>query len=151
MSSPRSMPSVPDDEMIDPVHLLGVGILASRVKDAPTNVAVLTLGASRDGAARRTHTVSLVIPAISGFEIETQMTICAVRVGLRMAEVPGLEMPRRHGRPNLRAIRDGTRVLRTMPREHRNGISGQAVQGLRRLMHGPLGVVSAQAPHKVKP
>jgi glycosyltransferase involved in cell wall biosynthesis len=71
-----------------------------------------------------------------GFEIETQMTICAVRAGLRIAEVPSLEMPRRSGQSNLRTFRDGTRVLRTVLREHRTGISGRAVQALRRRIHG---------------
>jgi glycosyltransferase involved in cell wall biosynthesis len=70
-----------------------------------------------------------------GFEIEAQMTICAARAGLRIAEVPSLEMPRRHGKSNLRAVRDGTRVLRTLLREHHDGVSGQAVQALRRWAH----------------
>ncbi|MFN2497311.1 MAG: glycosyltransferase family 2 protein [Pseudonocardiaceae bacterium] len=60
-----------------------------------------------------------------GFEIETQMTICAIRAGLRIAEVPSFEMPRRSGQSNLRTFRDGTRVLRTVLREHRNhGVPG---------------------------
>lgn len=71
-----------------------------------------------------------------GFEIETQMTICAVQAGLRIAEVPSLEMPRRSGRSNLRPFRDGTRVLRTVLREHQTGISGRAVQTLRQWVHG---------------
>lgn len=71
-----------------------------------------------------------------GFEIEAQMAICAVRAGLRIAEVPSLEMPRRHGRSNLRTFRDGTRVLRTVLREHRSGISGLAVQAVRQRVHG---------------
>jgi glycosyltransferase involved in cell wall biosynthesis len=75
-----------------------------------------------------------------GFEIETQMTICAVRAGLRIAEVPSLEMPRRSGQSNLRTFRDGVRVLRTVLREHRTGISGWAVQALRQQIHGASGV-----------
>ncbi|MGH3695526.1 MAG: glycosyltransferase family 2 protein [Pseudonocardiaceae bacterium] len=74
-----------------------------------------------------------------GFEIETQMTICAVRAGLRIAEVPSIEMPRRHGRSNLRTFRDGTRVLRTVLREHRSGISGHAVQRIRQMVHSCAG------------
>jgi glycosyltransferase involved in cell wall biosynthesis len=72
----------------------------------------------------------------SGFEIETQLTISALRAGLRIAEVPSLELPRRHGRSNLRTFSDGTRVLRTILRSHTDGISGSAVQGVRRWMHG---------------
>lgn len=70
-----------------------------------------------------------------GFEIETQLTISAVRAGLRIAEVPSLELPRRHGRSNLRAVTDGTRCLRTILRGHTTGLSGAAVQGLRRWHH----------------
>jgi hypothetical protein len=75
-----------------------------------------------------------------GFEIETQLTICALRAGLRVAEVPSLEMPRRAGRSNLRTFRDGTRVLRTVLRHHSSGISGHTVQRIRHLVHGSSGV-----------
>jgi glycosyltransferase involved in cell wall biosynthesis len=50
----------------------------------------------------------------SGFEIEAEMVVRAMQGGLRVAEVPSLEMPRRAGKSNLRAVRDGTRVLRTV-------------------------------------
>jgi hypothetical protein len=72
----------------------------------------------------------------TGFEIETQLTISALQAGLRIAEVPSVEMPRRSGRSNLRTVRDGTRVLRTLLRGHRRGISGRAVQHIRHLAHG---------------
>jgi glycosyltransferase involved in cell wall biosynthesis len=49
-----------------------------------------------------------------GFEVETALTISAVRSGLRIAEVPSLEMPRRYGNSNLRTFRDGTRILHTI-------------------------------------
>lgn len=71
-----------------------------------------------------------------GFEIETQMTISALRAGLRIAEVPSLELPRRHGRSNLRTFSDGTRVLRTILRGHTKGVTGTAVQALRSALHG---------------
>ena len=70
-----------------------------------------------------------------GFEVETQLTISALKAGLRIAEVPSLEMPRRHGRSNLRTVRDGIRVLRTILREHRDGASGAAVQAVRQRLH----------------
>lgn len=57
----------------------------------------------------------------NGFEIETALTISALRSGLRIAEVPSMEMPRRFGRSNLRTFRDGTRVLRTIVRERPGG------------------------------
>jgi hypothetical protein len=52
----------------------------------------------------------------SGFEIETEMTLQALTAGLRIAEVPSLEAPRRSGQSNLRTFRDGWRVLRTILR-----------------------------------
>lgn len=55
----------------------------------------------------------------AGFEIETELTIRAYVTGLRIGEVPSLELPRRTGRSNLRSFRDGTRVLRTMLEERR--------------------------------
>jgi glycosyltransferase involved in cell wall biosynthesis len=72
----------------------------------------------------------------TGFEVETQLTLSALRAGLRVAEVPSLEMPRRYGRSNLRTFSDGTRVLRAILRGHRRGISGHAIQALRTAMHG---------------
>jgi hypothetical protein len=63
------------------------------------------------------------------------MVISAVKSGLRIAEVPSLEMPRRFGRSNLRTFRDGTRVLRTVLREHQTGISGYTVQHVRQMVH----------------
>ncbi|MGH4021365.1 MAG: glycosyltransferase family 2 protein [Pseudonocardiaceae bacterium] len=86
-----------------------------------------------------------------GFEIETQMTISALRAGLRIAEVPSLELPRRHGQSNLRTFRDGTRVLRTVLREHRSGVSGHAVQTVRQLVHRSSGAASDQSPRNVRP
>jgi glycosyltransferase involved in cell wall biosynthesis len=58
---------------------------------------------------------SLALSA-SGFEIETEMTLHAITAGLRIAEVPSLEAPRRSGQSNLRTFRDGWRVLRTILR-----------------------------------
>jgi glycosyltransferase involved in cell wall biosynthesis len=53
----------------------------------------------------------------TGFEIETEITARALLIGLRMTEVPSMELPRRHGNSNLRTFRDGFRVLRTLYRE----------------------------------
>jgi hypothetical protein len=55
----------------------------------------------------------------TGFEIETEIIVRAQLVGLRIAEVPSVELPRRNGESNLRTIRDGTRVLRTLLLERR--------------------------------
>jgi glycosyltransferase involved in cell wall biosynthesis len=46
-----------------------------------------------------------------GFEIETLMFTRAARRGLKIAEVPSFEHDRIAGSSNLRAIRDGVRVL----------------------------------------
>ena len=66
----------------------------------------------------------------TGFEIEAEMTVHAMQAGLRIAEVPSLEMPRRSGKSNLHAIRDGIRVLRTVLCGHRSGLSGYLAQTL---------------------
>jgi glycosyltransferase involved in cell wall biosynthesis len=52
-----------------------------------------------------------------GFEIETLMNIRAARAGLRVAEVASFERPRIYGSSNLRVVRDGARVLRTILEE----------------------------------
>jgi glycosyltransferase involved in cell wall biosynthesis len=49
-----------------------------------------------------------------GFEIETEMTVRALRAGLRVGEVPSFELPRRYGDSHLRAFTDGWRVLMTL-------------------------------------
>jgi glycosyltransferase involved in cell wall biosynthesis len=62
----------------------------------------------------------------TGFEIETEMIVHALRSGLRIAEVPSLELPRRNGRSNLHAITDGRRVLRTLISERPGAHSSAA-------------------------
>lgn len=58
------------------------------------------------------------LPALAlrcdGFEIETEMTVRALRAGLRVGEVPSFEAPRRYGSSHLRAFTDGWRVLGTL-------------------------------------
>jgi hypothetical protein len=62
-----------------------------------------------------------VLPVLAldgtGFEIETMMNVRALREGLRIAEVPSFERSRIHGESNLRAFRDGWRILRTIFKE----------------------------------
>jgi glycosyltransferase involved in cell wall biosynthesis len=65
----------------------------------------------------------------TGFEIETEMIVHALRSGLRIAEVPSLELPRRNGRSNLHAITDGRRVLRTLISERPGAHSSAASVG----------------------
>ena len=52
-----------------------------------------------------------------GFEIETLMNVRAALAGLVIHEVPSHEHCRIHGLSNLRAVRDGWRVLKTILRE----------------------------------
>ena len=73
----------------------------------------------------------------TGFEIEAEMTVRAMQAGLRIAEVPSLELPRRSGESNLHAIRDGIRVLRTVLRHHRSGVTGRLYQAARQAAGRP--------------
>ena len=80
----------------------------------------------------------------TGFEIEAEMTVRAMQAGLRIAEVPSLELPRRSTKSNLHAIRDGIRVLRTVLRHHRSGVSGHLYQTARHAAGRPAATMSAE-------
>lgn len=54
-----------------------------------------------------------------GFEVETLIGIRVALSGFRVVEVPSFERERIHGHSNLRAWRDGWRVLRTILSERR--------------------------------
>jgi hypothetical protein len=79
--------------------------------------------------------LELLALSATGFEIEAEMVARAMQAGLRIAEVPSLELPRRAGRSNLHSIRDGIRVLRAVLRDHRSGLSGRLVQSVRKGVH----------------
>lgn len=74
----------------------------------------------------------------NGFEIETVMNVRALRVGLRVAEVPSFEAERIHGTSNLRTIPDGWRVLQAIGREY-------AVSPIRR----PTGLKNGALAHEI--
>lgn len=61
---------------------------------------------------------SRVLPLLNlnadGFEIETLISLRALRAGLRILEVHSFEAPRLHGESHLRTFPDGWRVLRTI-------------------------------------
>lgn len=65
----------------------------------------------------------------NGFEIESQILGSAAIAGMRIAEVPSVEMPRFAGESHLNARRDGTRIVKTMlaarfaPRARRSAAS----------------------------
>jgi hypothetical protein len=61
----------------------------------------------------RHHVEALALTA-TGFEIETQLILNAVKAGLRIHEVPSYERARTAGVSNLRAFPDGRRVLSTI-------------------------------------
>ena len=65
---------------------------------------------------RRDCLGALALTAL-GFEIETELAVHAIKANLRIAEVPSMELPRRHGNSKLNTFRDGQRVLRTLLRE----------------------------------
>ncbi|MFB7500794.1 glycosyltransferase family 2 protein [Streptomyces sp. NPDC056161] len=56
----------------------------------------------------------------TGFEVETLMNIRVVKAGLRVQEIPSHEYLRIHGTSNLRAVRDGLRVLKVILKERSN-------------------------------
>jgi len=66
-----------------------------------------------------------VVPQLAldgdGFEIETMMNVRALKIGLKVAEVPSFESHRIHGESNLHTIPDGMRVLRTIIKERLSG------------------------------
>jgi glycosyltransferase involved in cell wall biosynthesis len=53
----------------------------------------------------------------AGFEVETLINVRAAKAGLRIVEVPSFEDPRIYGTSNLRAFRDGLRIVRVIMRE----------------------------------
>jgi CTP:molybdopterin cytidylyltransferase MocA len=54
-----------------------------------------------------------------GFEVETQIVVHAIAANMRIEEVPSYESLRHAGESKLHPCRDGTRVLWTITREHR--------------------------------
>ena len=66
-----------------------------------------------------------------GFEVETLVNVRIAKAGLIIHEVPSFERVRIHGRSNLHAIRDGSRVLRTIALER--------IAGSSRWARGPIG------------
>ncbi|MEV7889438.1 glycosyltransferase family 2 protein [Streptomyces sp. NPDC002817] len=56
----------------------------------------------------------------TGFEIETLINIRVVKAGLKVQEIPSHEYLRIHGTSNLRAVRDGFRVLKVILGERSN-------------------------------
>jgi glycosyltransferase involved in cell wall biosynthesis len=62
-----------------------------------------------------------------GFEVETLINVRIAKAGLVIHEVPSAEHPRIHGDSNLNAIRDGSRVLRTIVTERISAASHRSL------------------------
>jgi glycosyltransferase involved in cell wall biosynthesis len=71
-----------------------------------------------------------------GFEVETLVNVRIAKAGLTIHEVPSYERDRLYGQSHLHAVRDGTRVLRTIALERmsafhqRRGRAGIPERGL---------------------
>jgi glycosyltransferase involved in cell wall biosynthesis len=75
------------------------------------------------------HTLVKLDLMSDGFEIETEMNVRALRVGLKVVEVPSFEAKRIHGISNLNTMKDGFRVLQQIVKEylgtHRKSVTVQ--------------------------
>jgi glycosyltransferase involved in cell wall biosynthesis len=63
----------------------------------------------------------------AGFEVETLINVRIAKAGLVVHEVPSHERARIHGRSNLNAVRDGSRVLRTIALERLSVASRRSI------------------------
>jgi glycosyltransferase involved in cell wall biosynthesis len=66
------------------------------------------------------HAVETLAPVLEsdGFEIETEIFIKALDLGLAVKEVPSVEYERKYGVSNLHAFKDGFRILKTIIQEY---------------------------------
>ncbi|QNE16576.1 glycosyltransferase family 2 protein [Pseudarthrobacter sp. NBSH8] len=84
-----------------------------------------------------------------GFEIETELIVRAARAGLRIAEVPSIELDRISGASNLQTFRDGWRVLGTLAREctlWESPTAGARPEALRRVKYAYANVTVPRTP-----
>jgi glycosyltransferase involved in cell wall biosynthesis len=63
------------------------------------------------------HCLDYIEVDCDGFEVETMINLRIHKVNLQIVEVASFEYPRIHGESNLRAFRDGWRVLKTILKE----------------------------------
>jgi hypothetical protein len=64
-----------------------------------------------------------------GFEVETLVNVRIAKAGLTIHEVPSYERDRIYGRSHLNAVRDGTRVLRTIALERMSALYHRRARG----------------------
>ncbi|QOC95129.1 glycosyltransferase family 2 protein [Micromonospora craniellae] len=79
-----------------------------------------------------------------GFEIETVLNCRVAVAGLRVREVPSVELSRIHGTSNLSAVRDGLRVLKTILTERQSARRHRAIA--RAVMAAPKVIISELVP-----
>jgi glycosyltransferase involved in cell wall biosynthesis len=99
------------------------------------------------------------LPALAltahGFDIEAELIVHALKANLRIAEVPSMELPRRHGASNLHTFRDGRRVLRTLVRErvtrHPRAVVDPIDQRALDRWHASAEGLTGQTPHELAP
>ncbi|KQX49848.1 MULTISPECIES: glycosyltransferase family 2 protein [unclassified Streptomyces] len=88
-------------------------------------------------AFRRTF-VDLLDLREDGVELGAELVAHALHYGLRVAEVPSLELPHRHGPSHPRTVRDGARILGTLLDERpHNALSRLAHRRPGRAARGP--------------
>lgn len=63
------------------------------------------------------YCLEYIQPDSNGFEVETQISLRIHKASLKIVEVPSMEHPRIYGQSNLRTLRDGWRVLKTIVKE----------------------------------
>jgi glycosyltransferase involved in cell wall biosynthesis len=70
-------------------------------------------------AAFRKNAIEKLCPYLraTNFEIETEVFVKAIKLGLKVIEVPSVELRRQYGKSNLRSFLDGFRILTTIFRE----------------------------------
>jgi len=95
-------------------------------------------------AFRREHLDALDLSA-PGFEIETELILHAIAAELRITEVPSHESPRMHGESNLRVLRDGPRVLRTLLQERFGPVRTGAAKPLEPAATRPMPLAESEA------
>jgi len=83
----------------------------------------------------------------TGFEVETLLTLRAVRADLDVVEVPSVEHDRVHGESHLHPVRDGVRVLRTIIGERISRDHAVREAPPWAALTGAMGAGPAPAPH----
>ncbi|MGW6394164.1 glycosyltransferase family 2 protein [Streptomyces sp. NPDC055103] len=81
-----------------------------------------------------------------GVELGAELVTHALHYGLRVAEVPSRELPRRHGPSHPRTVRDGARILGTLLDERPHNALPRFAHGRFRGTHGASGAPPAGPP-----